>query len=107
MTQATLSPLLHCVRRTLDATRCRNLDDRELLRRYAAEHDQPSFEAILRRHGPRVLAVCRRILRDPLDVEDAFQATFLILLDKAPAGDWQASLGGWLHVVAHRAAVRV
>ncbi|MFL5338594.1 MAG: sigma-70 family RNA polymerase sigma factor [Gemmataceae bacterium] len=107
MTRATLSPLLGCVQRTLEAARCRELDDRQLLRRYATGRDQSAFETLLRRHGPRVLAVCRRSLRDPLDVEDAFQATFLILIDKIPSVQWEASLGGWLHLVARRAAARV
>ena len=53
-----------------------------------------------------VLAVCRGVLRDPVDVEDAFQATFLILARRVGSLRVQGSLGGWLHRVAHRVAVR-
>ena len=83
------------------------LSDGELLRRYAASHDGPAFEALVARHGPMVVATCRAVLRDHHDVEDAFQATFLVLARKAAsirAGD---ALGGWLHRVAYRAAVRL
>ncbi len=58
------------------------------------------------RHGPMVLAVCRGILRDPHDAEDAFQATFLILARKAGSAWAEGQLGGWLHKVAYRIAVR-
>ena len=61
--------------------------------------------ALVARHGPMVLAVCRGVLRDPHDAEDAFQATFLILARKAGSLRVGDSLGGWLHRVAHRVAV--
>ena len=82
------------------------LSDGELLRRYAASRDGPAFEALVARHGPMVVATCRAVLRDHHDVEDAFQATFLVLARKAASirGD---ALGGWLHRVAYRAAVRL
>ncbi len=82
------------------------LSDWELLNRYAASHDGPAFAALVARHGPMVGATCRAVLRDHHDVEDAFQATFLVLARKAAsirAGD---ALGGWLHRVAFRAAVQ-
>jgi RNA polymerase sigma factor (sigma-70 family) len=83
----------------------RALSDRELLECYLAQRDQVAFEALLSRHGPRVFAVCRQILGGD-DVEDAFQATFLVLLDKARRIPWHDSLGSWLAAVAHRTAVR-
>ena len=59
------------------------LGDAELLRRYAGSHDGPAFAALVARHGPMVAATCRAVLRDHHDVEDAFQATFLVLARKA------------------------
>ena len=78
----------------------------QLLDRFCSQGDEYAFEAILRRHGPMVLAVCRRVLCDPNDVEDAFQATFLILIKKAGSIRNRAVLGTWLHGVARRVAVR-
>src|SRR5438874_13807157 len=76
--------------------------DRELLERFAAG-DERAFAALLRRHGPMVLGICRRILHNEADAEDAFQATFLTLLRKA--GSLRCdSLAGWLHVVARHVA---
>ncbi len=60
------------------------LAEGQLLRQFAAHGDEAAFEALLTRHGPMVLGVCRRLLFDPRDVEDAFQATFLVLL-RGPA----------------------
>ena len=81
------------------------LTDGQLLARYADDRDGPAFAALVARHGPMVTATCRAILRREHDVEDAFQATFLVLARKAcsvRAGD---ALGGWLHRVAYRVAV--
>jgi RNA polymerase sigma factor (sigma-70 family) len=80
--------------------------DGELLRRYVLARDEGSFEALLRRHGPMVLGVCRRLLGSAQDVDDAFQATFLILIRKAPSiGDGER-VANWLYGVAYRVAVR-
>ena len=59
--------------------------DAELLHRYAAQRNDAAFAALVERHGPMVLAICRRILRHAQDAEDAFQATFLVLARKAGA----------------------
>ena len=77
-----------------------------LLDRFVARRDAAAFEAIVARHGPMVLAVCRSLLRDPNDVDDAFQATFLVLVRKADTLRHRDSLGGWLHAVANRVARR-
>ena len=58
-------------------------DDGRLLDAFLNARDESAFVELLRRHGPLVLGVCRRLLRDPHDVEDAFQATFLVLIRKA------------------------
>ncbi len=78
----------------------------ELLERFVTHRDQAAFEAIVARHGPMVLTVCRQLLRDPNDVDDAFQATFLVLVRKAGSLKRCDLLGNWLYGVAHRIAVR-
>jgi RNA polymerase sigma factor (sigma-70 family) len=85
------------------------LSDRELLGHFAARSGdvaQRAFEAIVRRYGPMVLGVCRRVLGDVQLAEDAFQATFLVLALKAGAIRKPDSLGPWLHGVAGRIARR-
>lgn len=79
----------------------------QLLEQYVSGQDEASFRALVLRHGPSVLAACRRALRDPADVEDAFQATFLVLLRKAPTIQDPEALGSWLYGVAFRIALRV
>ncbi len=81
--------------------------DRDLLRAYAAEHDQAAFTALVRRHGPMVWHVCSRVLHRPQDAEDAFQATFLVLARKASSAGWRESIGPWLHAVAQRSAAKL
>jgi RNA polymerase sigma factor (sigma-70 family) len=81
--------------------------DGELLRRYAARGDEAAFEELLRRHGPKVLQVGRRLLGHGPDAEDVFQATFLTLAQQARSVRQQDSVGCWLHGVARRLALRV
>ncbi len=78
--------------------------DNELLKRFLANRDENAFEALVRRHGPMVLALCRRILRDPQDAEDAFQAAFLVFVRKAASIAKPELLGNWLYGVASRTA---
>jgi len=84
-----------------------DLTDAQLLDLYVAQQDELAFAAIMRRHGPMVLAVCRRILPNLADAEDAFQATFLVLVRKASVVRPREMLGSWLHGVAYRAAQKV
>jgi RNA polymerase sigma factor (sigma-70 family) len=81
--------------------------DGRLLERFATRHDEAAFVALMRRHGPMVLGVCRRVLFDSNDADDAFQATFLVLVRKAGSLGQPELLGNWLYGVAYRTAVRV
>ena len=80
------------------------LDDGQLLERFVTGQDEAAFAALVALHGPLVLGVCSRILRDEHDIEDAFQATFLVLVRAGSIRD-AGRLGPWLHGVARRVAV--
>jgi RNA polymerase sigma factor (sigma-70 family) len=80
--------------------------DGQLLARYATFKDGAAFEALVARHGAMVVATCRAILEHEHDIEDAFQATFLVLARKAASVRAGDALGGWLHRVAYRTAVQ-
>src|SRR6516164_2374673 len=73
------------------------MTDPQLLERFVACQDQAAFEALVQRHGPMVLGVCQRLLHDPHDADDAFQATFLILVRKAGLIGKPELLGNWLY----------
>lgn len=80
--------------------------DAHLLERFITRREEEAFAKLVRRHGPTVLGVCRRVLRDEHLAEDAFQATFLILGRKAAAIGRPEALGSWLYRVACRVALR-
>jgi RNA polymerase sigma factor (sigma-70 family) len=82
------------------------LPDRQLLERFTQGGEQAAFETLVRRHGPLVLGLCRRLLHSLHDAEDAFQATFLVLARKAAAIARSESLGSWLYKVAYRVALK-
>src|SRR5690242_6296423 len=82
------------------------LTEGQLLDRFASGRDETAFVALVERHGPMVLGVCRRFLRDPNDVDDAFQATFLVLVRKAGTLRRKELLGNWLYGVACRVSRR-
>jgi RNA polymerase sigma-70 factor (ECF subfamily) len=82
------------------------LSDGQLLGRFAARREEAAFEALVRRHGPMVWGVCRRILRNPHDAEDAFQATFLVLARKAASIAQREMVANWLYAVAYKTAMR-
>jgi RNA polymerase sigma factor (sigma-70 family) len=82
------------------------LDEGQLLERFVTANDEAAFSALLALHGPMVLGVCRRVLGDGHDVEDAFQATFLVLVERARSIRDPGRLGPWLFGVARRVAMR-
>lgn len=81
--------------------------DADLLARWAVDRDETAFELLVRRHASMVLGVCRRLLRDPNDVDDAFQAAFFVLARKGGSIARAEAVAAWLHRVARRAALRV
>ncbi len=83
--------------------------DAQLLQRFTLDRDataELAFRELLERHAPMVMGVCRQIVRRPQDVDDAFQATFLVLVRKARSIQVRESLGPWLYRVAYRTAQR-
>jgi RNA polymerase sigma factor (sigma-70 family) len=95
------------LRRLVAGPSARELTDRELLRRFTVGGDQGAFADLVRRHGPMVLATCRRVLHNPHDADDVFQVAFLTLARKASAPGWHDSVAGWLHVIAYRLALKL
>src|SRR5262245_60624145 len=96
--------LLRCVSRVA-AQAGPKPDDSRLLARYLADGDPAAFAALVARHGPMVLRVCRHVLGNRHDAEDAFQATFVVLARKAASVQPPGALAGWLHGVACRVAL--
>ena len=90
----------------IDSRAASKLSDRQLLEMFIARRDAGAFEAVLRRYGRLVLSICRRRLSHTEDIEDAFQATFVVLVRKATAIRQSELLGSWLYGVAERIARR-
>src|SRR5881398_928520 len=103
MEQGSLHRLIHALS-ALAGPAAAGLSDAQLLERFVAGRNEAAFELLLWRHGAMVLGVCRRALRDAHDAEDAFQATFLLLVRKAKELRRPESLGPWLFGVARRTA---
>src|SRR5580693_8456465 len=82
-----------------------DLTDGQLLAQFIGQHDEAAFEALVKRHGSMVLGVCRRLLGNVHDADDAFQATFLILVRKAALLKSCELVGNWLYGVAYRTAL--
>ena len=79
--------------------------DRDLLRRFARDHDETAFDVLVKRHAPMVLGVCRRVLGNPADADDACQATFVVLARKAGSARWRPSVASWLYATARQVAL--
>jgi RNA polymerase sigma factor (sigma-70 family) len=100
-----LHPLLRYLRRLSGATS--DVEDAQLLRRFLAQRDESAFTAIVQRYGAMVWALCVRRLGETPEAEDAFQATFLVLVRKAQALRDPQLLGSWLYGVAYRTAMKL
>jgi DNA-directed RNA polymerase specialized sigma24 family protein len=80
--------------------------DAELLERFRNSRDEEAFSLLVQRHGRTVLAACHQVLSDPADIDDAFQASFLVLVQKISCLS-NGAIGSWLYAIAHRIAVRI
>ena len=104
MERVPAEPLMEQVRSLLGVPGFERSSDAHLLRSFVERRDETAFAILVRRHGNRVLNVCRHVLRHDADAEDAFQATFMILARKAASIRKRTSLSSWLHGVAVRCA---
>jgi RNA polymerase sigma factor (sigma-70 family) len=101
-----LGAVVRHLHRLADGRATAELTDGQLLEGYVVRREPAALEALVERHGPLVLGVCRRVLGRRPEADDAFQAAFLILVRKASSLDRRGSLGPWLYTVAYRLAVR-
>jgi RNA polymerase sigma factor (sigma-70 family) len=106
MASEPLRTVLHHLERLTGAPQAGGVSDGQLLERFVSAGDEAAFELLVRRHERLVLNVCRRVLDDPHDAEDAFQATWLIFVRKAGSISRRESVPGWLYRVAYRVALR-
>jgi RNA polymerase sigma factor (sigma-70 family) len=106
MATTTMATVLHKLRRCLRRQDHAGLSDGQLLESYIARRDEFAFEELVRRHGPMVLGLCRRLLHHEADAEDAIQATFLVLVKKASSVQPPDRVGNWLYGVAHSTALK-
>src|SRR4051812_32941925 len=105
MATATPHPLIRHLGRLAGARLAPDLPDAHLLARFAAQGDKAAFALLVRRHGPMVLGVCRRVLGDRHAAEDCFQEVFALLVRKGGSLREPAGLGPWLFGVARRTAL--
>ena len=106
MASATLGAAILQIHRLLEEGSVAGLSDGQLLERFVDSRDERAFEAIVHRHGPMVLATCQAVLKDRHASEDAFQSAFASLVRRTRTLRNADALGGWLHRVAYREAVR-
>src|SRR5260221_2161193 len=104
MATTVLGTVLRNVRRSMVRHDDAGQTDGALLECFITQQDEAAFEALVRRHGPMVLGVCRRFLRNEADAEDAFQATFLVLVRRAGSVRPRGMVGNWLYGVAQNTA---
>ncbi len=101
-----LAPVLHYLRQVRGESADARLADARLLEHFVRHGDEAAFATLLQRYGPMVFGLCRRVLRDRHEAEDAFQATFLLLVRKAGSLRQPELLGHWLYGVAYRTALK-
>src|SRR5262245_16335940 len=106
MATSQTSPVLQHFRRAVLLCDGAGLTDGQLLDDFLSGRDEVTLAALVRRHGPMVWGVCRRVLRNHHDAEDAFQATFLVLVRRAAAIASPELLANWLYGVAHQTALK-
>src|SRR5688500_19163823 len=104
--ESTAQRLLPHLRRVALGLDAAHLADGQLLGAFVSDRDESAFAALVRRHGPMVLGVCRRVVGNPHDAEDAFQATFLVLVRRATAVNPPGRVGHSLYGVACRTALQ-
>jgi len=106
MAKAQMDTVIRYLRRAVLRQDGAEWTDGQLLASFIDRKDEAAFEALVRRHGPMVFGVCRRVVPNHHDAEDAFQATFLVLASKAPSVRPRERLANWLHGVALRTAMK-
>jgi RNA polymerase sigma factor (sigma-70 family) len=106
MANATLGAVLQHLHAVADASTGAEATDGQLLGRFLIDREESAFAALVRRHGPMVLSVCRRVLHNAHDAEDVFQAAFLLLARKAATTRKPESVASWLHGVAYNLALK-
>jgi RNA polymerase sigma factor (sigma-70 family) len=106
MVTGQISGVIQHLRRTVLLRDGAGLTDGQLLEDYISRHDEAALAALVRRHGPMVWGVCRRVLHNYHDAEDAFQATFLVLVRKAASIVPRGMVANWLYGVAHQTALK-
>ena len=106
MSDSPLGAVVRFIHRANSSMDREELSDQQLLERFLTNRDETAFPELVKRHGRRVCGVCLRVLHQLQDAEDAFQATFLILAQKAHSVKKRDTVGGWLYRVAYRVAIR-
>src|SRR5215469_2214997 len=106
MATGQMNEVIQYLRRTMLPRDSAGLTDSQMLTNYLSRHDHEALAALVRRHGAMVWGVCRRVLRSYHDAEDAFQATFLVLVRKAASIASRELLSNWLYGVAHKTALK-
>jgi DNA-directed RNA polymerase specialized sigma24 family protein len=105
MATSQMSEVIQHLRRAVLLREGAGLTDGQLLENYISRREESALRALVRRHGPMVWGVCRRVLRNWHDAEDAFQATFLVLVRKAASIATRELLANWLYAVAYQTAL--
>src|SRR5437867_10817193 len=104
MATSQMSGVLQHLRRAVLLRDGAGMTDGQLLEDYISRRDEAALAALVRRHGPMVWGVCRRVLRNYHDAEDAFQATFLVLVRRAASIASRELVANWLYGVAYQTA---